>query len=180
MNLSPTQEDNFWSKVSIPRDVMSGCWTWIANSVKGRGRISVNNKDVLAPRLAWELTRGPIPNGLLVRHVKCRNPACVNPMHLEVGTHAENSADMMRDIAAEGRVHHLSSRGSRRAIGSFAGSRHWKSILSEEDVREILLRLARGQSQASIARLYGVGHNAVHKIKTGAGWKHVRRATETT
>lgn len=83
--------DRFWSRVDRSGD----CWTWTGALVNGYGRIKVEGRSVLAPRIAWELTNGPIPTGLEVRH-HCDNPPCVRPEHLALGTHAENMDDSRR------------------------------------------------------------------------------------
>jgi len=40
-------------------------------------------RSKLAHRIAWELTNGPIPDGVHLHH-RCENKACVNPAHLEI------------------------------------------------------------------------------------------------
>lgn len=57
------------------------------------GRILHNGKAFARHRLAYELEHGPIPEGKVIMH-KCDNPGCFNPSHLDVGTQAENLADM--------------------------------------------------------------------------------------
>lgn len=60
------------SKGAAERD----CWTWLGYfEHDGYGRLRVNWKNIRANRFAWELERGPIPQGLLVCH-HCDNPAC--------------------------------------------------------------------------------------------------------
>jgi hypothetical protein len=59
------------------------CWPWVGRCVRGGYGILHVGRFVLAHRLAWELERGPIPQGLHVHHV-CRNPACTNPRHMEL------------------------------------------------------------------------------------------------
>jgi len=45
-------------------------------------------------RVAWELTSGPIPDGMQVLHA-CDNPPCFNPEHLFLGTRSDNMVDMV-------------------------------------------------------------------------------------
>ncbi len=97
-------EDRFWPKVDIKSP--DECWGWLAyvNPTSGRpyfhigSRFTGDARDVPASRVSWELTNGPIPNGLHVLH-KCDNGECVNPHHLFLGTHADN----MRDCSEKGR-----------------------------------------------------------------------------
>lgn len=55
----------------------------------GYVRIGIRGSVYSAHRVAWELDRGPIPAGLQIDHL-CRNPACINPDHLEPVTQLEN------------------------------------------------------------------------------------------
>ena len=66
------------------------CWVWMGALAGGEyGRIYNCRKLHPAHRVAYELYRGSIPDGLELDHL-CRNPWCVNPWHVEPVTHREN------------------------------------------------------------------------------------------
>jgi hypothetical protein len=74
----------------IQRDPANECWEWIgARGHGGYGQIRIDGQVKPAYRATYELFVGPIPKGKELDHL-CRNPACVNPKHLEPVSHVEN------------------------------------------------------------------------------------------
>lgn len=70
----------FWSRV----DKTGDCWLWTGyrfteGRQKGYGQFK---RNLRAHRVSYELSIGPIPEGLVLDHL-CRNPSCVRPEHLE-------------------------------------------------------------------------------------------------
>lgn len=70
-------------------DLETGCWVWIGTARKGYGQIKVDTVRWQAHRYAYSMLIGPIPDRFDIDHL-CRNPSCVNPLHLEAVTRGDN------------------------------------------------------------------------------------------
>jgi hypothetical protein len=138
---------------STPTD--RGCIEWTGPLHRnGHGLIRFYKGSKFASRVAWELKFGPIPEGLVVRH-KCDNPPCVNAEHLEIGTQADNIADMVT------RDRH--TRGERSALAK----------LTDAEVIDVRTRASHGETLTSIAKLYGMSSSHIGDIVKGRYWKHL-------
>lgn len=77
----------------------NNCWECTSKKpnkdTTGYVRLTRNKKSVYLHRYVYELYIGEIPEGLIVRH-KCDNSKCINPEHLEIGTHKDNTQDMIK------------------------------------------------------------------------------------
>ena len=135
-------------------ETATGCWEFSGARSHGYGCIRIDRRGLVirAHRLAWELTYGPIPDELVVRH-RCDNPPCCNPAHLELGTRLDNS----RDCVERGR----SARGSRLP--------HSKLIPAQ--VLEIRRLGDGGASIASIARQFGISWLQARRIVRRERWE---------
>jgi hypothetical protein len=147
--------DRFWGRVA--KGGPDECWEWQRGTFgTGYGCYRHEGRNVYAHRLAWELTHGPIEDGLCVRH-SCDNPLCVNPAHLLLGTDADN----VRDKVERERQH--------RGEGSPM------SKLTDSAVRCIRALYAERQAdQKKLAELYGVDQAQISRIVSGKAWRHVR------
>lgn len=91
----------FLARVSVGHE--SGCWIWEGSrSPAGYGLISVDGRYRPVHRVAYELFRGEIPDGLVLDHL-CRVPACCWPSHLEPVTHGMNVARGAAPVAVANR-----------------------------------------------------------------------------
>lgn len=94
----PPMPQRFWWKV----EWTPGCLLWTGSKDgKGYGTFKWNGKVRRAHIVAFLLQGGTIPKGMMLDHL-CRNPACVNPAHLEV---VDNRMNVLRGaVPARGEV----------------------------------------------------------------------------
>lgn len=164
--------DRFWKKVQKS----DACWTWTAKKNKpGYGIFSFEKKRVLAHRMAWILSVGPIKKAMSICH-HCDNPSCVNPAHLFQGTQTENTADRHRKgrTARGPKMSAMMRRNwqqNRASFSSVIGSNHPRSKLDEKKAKEARTMAAEGVSQRAIARHFLVSRTAIRFLLSGRSWK---------
>lgn len=145
--------DWFWSRVSVGAPDV--CWLWRGGLTdKGYGRPRINTVKTYAHRIAYVITHGPLIDDMEVCH-RCDQPACCNPAHLFIGTHAQN----MRDMSLKGRA----ARGVRGP----------RAKLTEADVLNIRAHRAAGIGVEAIGRIFAVSGEQVSKICTRRQWAHL-------
>lgn len=143
--------DRFWSKAA-PHP--SGCLLWgAAKNAKGYGRFGLNGRNRYAHNVAYELTCGSIPDGLVVMH-ECDVRACINPKHLRLGTHAENCADMIR----KGRDRRVKVERERNGQAKLDGPK---------------VAFIRSSSLAlkELAEMFGVEKSTIGYVRRGDTWR---------
>jgi HNH endonuclease len=150
--------EDFWSFVNKRSGVFntvdgkrSQCWVWTGPTYKfGYGRFAG-----YAHRIAWELTNGPIPEGLFGLH-KCDNPPCVRPSHLFLGTRKDNSEDMKRKgRSAVGDRNGMRKHPERRPFGARNGSHNHPERVARGDNH--YMTKVRLQDRKRIKKLYATG-----------------------
>jgi hypothetical protein len=143
----PIQE-RFWKYV----EKTEGCWLWkgaVDGVTYGRIYDATRKEKVLAHRVSWEIHHGVIPERQLVLH-RCDNTACVNPEHLFLGTHADNSRDMV------------------------AKSRVRRFVLSDGDV-QFIRKARRGDTHSvtELAQIFGVTRATIFNVVSCRTQQHI-------
>lgn len=136
------------------------CWEWDASTLpNGRPRLGVRidgraTSVTVARVIASERDGLPLTDGsrLWVARHSCDNVVCVNPAHIVSGTYAQNTADMWA-----------------RERGAF-GDRRPSAKLSVEKVREIRRQARRYESQAGLAKRFGVSQSLISLVVRGKVW----------
>ncbi len=138
-------QELFASKISI--ESPTGCWTWRGTiGREGYGVFAWSKNRMSAHRYSWTWFNGrPVPPEMMVLH-NCHNPACVNPLHLKLGTHEDNMSD-------------------RKLIGNYLrGEKHVNSVVSDARARSIF---DDQRTCGAIAKTFGVSRHVVQGIRSG-------------
>lgn len=85
----------------------------------------------------------------------CNNKKCVNPDHLELGTHQENISYMV-----------ACGRQSR-------GSKHYDARLTEKDVIKLRQLHSQGISANQLGKQFDISKTSVLRIIHRKNWKHI-------
>ena len=157
-------QNRLWAK--IEKREANECWEWKGNkNNKGYGMIRLGGSapKVLAHRVSFEMSKGEIPDGMIIMH-SCDNPACCNPDHLSLGTMKLNHKDMVDK--------------GRRKIGwnpdnkppHKRGEEHGFSKLTEKQALEIKFSIEKTKF---LIEKYGLERSTIKRIRSGRSWKHL-------
>ncbi len=144
----------------------TGCWLWTRGVAAKMGYASVyvgrsrtGGRNAGGHRLAWAALHGAVPAGMCVCH-RCDQPSCVNPDHLFLGSHRDNTRDMIR-------------KGRKPVL---CGEKSPTAVRTESTVREVLRSHRGGEGPTSIARRMGMTLHAAKALIYGRKWRRVREA----
>jgi hypothetical protein len=135
------------------------CILWLGScTASGYGKVTIRGGGYLTHRLAWSIANNDTPpKGMHVMHA-CDVRNCINPLHLSVGTPADNLAD----ARSKNRI-------PPRAKGAASAKARW----TEADVLEAAQMRADGWSLKNVARYFGVGESTVSHALCDRQWKHL-------
>lgn len=164
MRLDSTTLERFEEKYTPEPN--TGCWLWTA-ALDAYGYavlgliIDKKKRPKHASRISYQLFRGDVPLGTVVRHI-CDEPLCVNPDHLILGTQEDNMADKVRR-----------NRQNR-------GDNHGRRKLTLDQVMQIKSLRLSGLTLNAISEQFDVGEVQVWRICNGKRWKHLTETSDAS
>jgi HNH endonuclease len=144
------------------------CWEWQkGRDQDGYGKFTIRPGQMQpAHRFAYSDWHNiMLTSAILVCH-HCDNPSCCNPLHLWLGTHADNH----RDSGRKGRAGWQKPGAKPPHI---FGEAHHLAKLTEEQVREIRSLYQQGISSIKLASMYDVSKQSILEIIHNRTWKHI-------
>lgn len=166
---------DFWPLVDRSGGFFA-CWPWLGpKRSDGYGafwcdEIAGHGRHNMAHRVAYYLHHGVWPEPVCM-HLCEEDVApdeysyrlCCNPAHLSADTPRANAQHAVRNGRLPFQKHPELAQGSKNG----------RARLTEEALPDIRARIAAGETNASIARSYGVSRTAISRIALGQMWAHV-------
>jgi len=133
----------------------NGCWVCTNKTVNhkyGYPSIYINGtgKTIMLSKYNYIKKYGNLPDGMEMRH-KCDNKMCINPDHMEPGTHKQN----MEDMALMGKAKR--------------GTKNFFNKLTIEQAKTI--KFGRGVSLEKLAIEFNIAPSTAWSIRNGKMWK---------
>lgn len=85
---TPVKYDMAHIEKNCTTEPNTGCWLWTRGVAKDSGRGILGRSRKFAHKVAYELTVGPIPGGMYLKH-RCEQPTCCNPAHIYTASRVE-------------------------------------------------------------------------------------------
>lgn len=144
--LTDDDRKRFYSKCDYQMSSTS-CVNWLGGKDKdGYGKFTIGNRTYRAHRVALFIAKR-LDSDLQVNHL-CGNKSCVRADHLELVTPQENTL-----------------------FALYNGDTN--TILTIADVENIKTRAFNGESDESLAILYGTSKATIADIRLGKSWKRI-------
>lgn len=154
--------------ISIKYMIKDKCFICISHKTNKNGYpiLIRHGKFYLMNRYVYETYKSLIGEGLLVMHT-CDNPRCINPDHLNLGTHADN----MKDMKIKGRAG--GPKGQKQSEEHKNKITETKKKLTNEQalkIKELLLEKTNESirdKDVRISKLFNVSPRTIGKIRGG-------------
>jgi hypothetical protein len=133
------------------------CWLWTGAMRNSYGAIKHEGSVLSTHIVAYAITNGPVPEGLLVTH-KCDRRECCNPGHLRAGTCSDNSREAW----------------DRREVNATRGTKHPCAKFTDAEVNLYrAYKVARNLGYRKAAAKFGIAEGGLKHILGNTGWKHL-------
>lgn len=146
----------------LKKVIKGNCWIWsAAKDQNGYGVMwnPITRKRERATRISVSLFTGQKLNSKMLVCHHCDNPSCVRPDHLFVGTHKDNTTDMM-------------NKGRYVNGKKYRGSEHGCAKLTESKVIEIRSKYSKGNhTYEDLGKEFKIHKTVIGKIIRNQLWK---------